>query len=90
MPARTTTHIAGPCLVYDGRVIQRCAVCGKKLVDMRTDPPGVFGPGGYTAMTLIQEKGSKNGATSTFVPAPVPADQKLPPDNCFALVEECW
>lgn len=90
MPARTTTHIAGPSVCYNGRMIQRCVVCGLKLVDVKTDMGGPFGPGCYAAMTLVREKGSKNGATMVLEPAPPPKDGQMPEDNCFSLVEESW
>ena len=31
--SKTLTHIAGPRLTIDGRVIQRCMLCGAKLCD---------------------------------------------------------
>lgn len=31
----TVSHIAGPAMAICGRVIQRCAVCGEKLVDSK-------------------------------------------------------
>lgn len=37
---QTVTHIAGPVMNIDGRAIQRCAVCGEKLIDSR----GMMGP----------------------------------------------
>lgn len=32
------THIAGAIWGIDGRAVQRCAWCGKKLLDFRFDP----------------------------------------------------
>jgi hypothetical protein len=35
-----TVHLAGPIVTVDNRVIQRCAVCGQKLVDLEAFEPG--------------------------------------------------
>lgn len=29
----SVTHVAGPTVSHNGRIIQRCAVCGEKLAD---------------------------------------------------------
>jgi hypothetical protein len=35
-----TIHLAGPIVTVDSRVVQRCAVCGQKLVDLDAFEPG--------------------------------------------------
>ena len=39
--SKTLTHIAGPRLTIDGRVIQRCMLCGINVDQHRRTPAGI-------------------------------------------------
>jgi hypothetical protein len=90
------THIAGPSITVCGRTIQRCLVCGAKLVDSKgvmmplkpdgtPDSIGTWPPGRQVRVTI--------GNPTAFVlveERPDPDDQKiekLDPDNCFATID---
>ena len=38
----TATHIAGPIMMLNGRIIQRCPVCGEKLIDVQKEGASTF------------------------------------------------
>lgn len=80
----TITHISGPCLCVSGRTIQRCALCGAKLIDsegtmspMREDGTFPTFPS-WEPGRLIQVRAG-NPTESILLPD----SDKLPPDNCL-------
>jgi hypothetical protein len=81
----SVTHIAGVHVNVDGRVIQRCALCGEKLIDSAhslnigfTDASGypVFQAG-----TLVRQRDDGIWEYAK------PQAHSLPNDNCLPLVE---
>jgi hypothetical protein len=92
----TVTHIAGPALRFylNGekrmpRIIQRCSVCGEKLVDnIRTSVPldehgrateiGTWEVGVFVQVTA----GNPTQYTT------LPDTDKIPDDSCLELVED--
>lgn len=85
---RSVTHIAGPAITVDGRTIQRCSLCGDKLVDSKNamapvNPDGSIPTiGTWQVGRLIQVEG--------FNPKRyllLPDTDKLPEDSCIDLVE---
>lgn len=89
---RTVTHIAGAPITLGGnypRVIQRCSLCGEKLVDSKgmMAPVGPDGTapsvGTWEVGRLIQVEGGNPTRFSLL-----PDSEQLPDDSCLALVEE--
>jgi hypothetical protein len=83
----SVTHIAGLIVTVNGRLIQRCAVCGEKLVDGSWHCP-------YN-ITLTSCEGHKIGVSS-IPPGSIVSiddgtvtigDQYSRDDNCLPLVE---
>lgn len=85
-------HLAGFCIKKDSRIIQRCAICGYKLVDSRNqmipfgmdNRPIYFDPG---AMIEVEEAG---GCTRLLSKGIAPSDDinfRWPENMCFPLVE---
>ena len=81
------THAAGPAVNVGGRVIQRCAVCGLKLLDSK-NTAGPVGPNGeppefplWAEAALVEIDGNRQSLTGTFGEDPTPAD------FCIDLVE---
>lgn len=84
----TTTHIAGPAITVGGRLIQRCSLCGEKLVDSK----GVMVPvrpdgqpdriGTWEVGRLVQVEPGNPTRSSLL-----PDTDQLPDDTCLDLVE---
>lgn len=76
----SVSHIAGLIVKIDGRVIQRCAVCGEKLIDSLNSASCDGSP-----MPVWQE--------NRFVQVDgnywslLPESNELPVDHCLPLVE---
>lgn len=94
--AVATVHVAGISLTMEGvRVIQRCALCGFKLID--TDLRKVAIPEGQEAKVpafapydLVEVEGNRMSvivAEPSREPGAKPGDRKMPPGFCLALVE---
>lgn len=91
----SVTHVAGPVIVVKGRyapdnerIIQRCVVCGEKLIDtegqMAPDKPDGTppdGPGVWAEQALVQIDGNRHLNVGTYI------DDDDPEDFCLALVE---
>lgn len=79
----TITHIAGPPITACGRLIQRCSLCGEKLVDSKnTASPDGRGPGTWQVGRLVQvTEGNPQRWTL------LDDTEKLPDDSCLELVE---
>jgi hypothetical protein len=88
------THIAGPMVVYQGRVIQRCMMCGLKLIDSKNmmGPVSDAADGSLTTVATweagdIIRVSADSNPTSYFLVGH--ANQQEPfKDCCIALVEE--
>jgi hypothetical protein len=87
LPGDSVTHVAGPVVCINNRVIQRCMVCGEKLGDnarvmMPVGPDGhpqpypTWNPG-----ALVQVEGNRSSEVGHFNNSP------LPWDFCLELVE---
>lgn len=88
----STTHVAGPCISFQSldRVIQRCAVCGYKLLDMLpsrtmvcTQDESRAIPAFTVAHMIEVEEGNPKRTTDVgnfFT-------RKLPDNFCLKLVE---
>ncbi len=82
----SVTHLAGLRVIIEHRVIQRCAICGDKLVDNFVCPMSVRADGTpYTIGTwedgcLVQVT---EGIQTRYTGAEI-----LPPDFCLELVEK--
>jgi hypothetical protein len=85
----TVTHIAGPAVTVGGRTIQRCCICGEKLIDSLgrstpLDPEGNLPQcATYQVWAMVQHEGSRWSVTGNDGPA---SDQ-YPADGCIDLVE---
>ncbi len=89
----TTTHVAGPVVQFGklDRVIQRCAVCGEKLEDLRpscimvasTDEKDRGIPQFAEAHLIRVTEGNPRG----FVDLGDFTKEPLPDDFCLSLVE---
>jgi len=92
MKAASLTHVAGIAFRVGDRVIQRCCVCGEKLLDnLRTAVP--LNPDGsipefptWEEMALVQCEGNRQSALQPE--RDVRGNPKLPEDSCLLLVEE--
>jgi hypothetical protein len=98
---KTVTHVAERPFTFNGRVIQRCAACGEKLLDSKYAPPelppteGVPVPKAKRGM-LVWETGDLVRVAAADSVAGTPERQwmtghwntdPLPPDSCIDLVE---
>jgi hypothetical protein len=81
----SVTHIAAPAVTLGFRVVQRCALCGAKLLDTR-DTERVTPPAGDNPECLIWEAGRFVRVTEGRSVMLARADE-LPADNCLCLVE---
>lgn len=84
----STTHIAGPAITACGRLIQRCSLCGDKMVDSK-GMMAPINPDGSTPSIGTWEVGRLVRVT-TGNPQHwelLPGTDKLPDDSCLELVE---
>lgn len=85
----SATHIAGPPITVNGRVIQRCSLCGYKLCDnLRVMMPTKEGE--ETPVFPTWEVGrlvrvTEGNPTGYIL---LPETDKLPDDSCIDLVED--
>ena len=87
----TVTHVAGPAITACGRVIQRCSICGEKLVDSKgcampvsTSGHMVGKIGTWEVGRLVQTSVGENPRRYILLPD----SDKLPEDSCLDLLEE--
>lgn len=87
----STTHVAAPYFGIARRMIQRCGICGEKLIDLDFDrvavPEGPDGkpgelPGGFPTAALVRCVGNAQVVVGSFEQS-----DPLPPDFCLELVE---
>jgi hypothetical protein len=89
MPGNSVTHIAGPALtICGGRVIQRCSLCGEKLIDNRHEASPI-GPDDMPDKRPTWEVGRLVRFSGTNPQSQVLLEDtdKLPDDSCLDLVE---
>lgn len=86
----TVSHIAGPAITIMGaeRVIQRCSLCGEKLIDSK-GMAAPLNPDGSAPQVCVWEVGrfvqvTEGNPTMYLL---LPPSQKLPDDSCIVLVE---
>lgn len=86
-------HLAGNAVCLDGRIIQRCLICGEKLADnlncaMPVEPDGsdpVFPTWGTGAWVEIDgNRSSKVGESEN----PEMWGEQIPENSCVSLVEQ--
>lgn len=86
----TVTHVAGPAVIVAGRGIQRCCVCGEKLIDTKNQmvplspdgTPGLACCWADGAMVQFEEGNPRREShVGQF------GVNRLPSDSCIALVE---
>lgn len=90
----TVTHIAGPVITACGRLVQRCSLCGEKLVDSKgcavplnadgTTPDIFDAIGHWTVGRLVQVSVGDNPRHYVLLPE----TDKLPDDSCVELLED--
>jgi len=79
----TLTHLAGLPVCVRGRLVQRCAICGARMVDsdgryiLRTKD-GSPGPPHWPLGAMVQVRA---GSQTEYVV--LPDSGKLPEDNCL-------
>lgn len=87
--SETVTHVAGPAMHVAGRTIQRCALCGDKLVDSKNTamplrPDGTADSiSTWEAGRLIQVTVGENPTRYLLLPD----TDRLPKDSCIDLIE---
>lgn len=87
----SVTHIAGPAItIHDSgdRVIQRCSLCGEKLIDS-LGMAAPINPDGSAPQVCVWEVGrliqvTPGNPTQYLL---LPPSHKLPDDSCLCLVE---
>jgi hypothetical protein len=88
----TTTHLAGPVIHFQGRVIQRCAVCGEKLEDYHLNRIAVISTCGNTEPPHFAEAHCiqvSEGNPKRFLDLGAFTEiETIPDDFCISLVEE--
>lgn len=88
---QSVTHIAGNIVDINGRTIQRCSLCGDKLIDSKNmeipqAPNGqVLHVGTWEVGRLVRHY---PGDPEHWVLIEETLDAVLPLDSCIALVEE--
>ena len=85
----TVTHIAGPAMTVGNRTIQRCCLCGEKLIDDKNQMSPI-NPDGTIDKTPTWEPGRLIQTTVNTNPTQyilLPDTDKLPPDTCLDLIE---
>ena len=79
-------HVTGPVIKVNGRIIQRCALCGVKICDskntaMPTEPDGsipIFPT--WESGVLIEEDGNRWSL--------IPDSNQLPDNSCMQFIED--
>lgn len=87
---QTVTHFIGPPVAMDGRLIQRCAICGEKLLDifMPKSGDGANGKVAYVSVWPVGEYLHYSGVDGEdpSLMAKI-SGHELPADCCISLVE---
>lgn len=83
----SVTHLAGPVVGIKGRIIQRCPVCGEKLLDslnaaMPLNPDGSVPEfPTWDEGSLVEVEGNRSSVIGEFI------SDSLPNNFCLVLVE---
>jgi hypothetical protein len=77
-----TVHLAGPVIRLKDRAIQRCVICGSKLVD------GFFGHVQMFPNEGLVEVSDASGLTISYIPENDGTHEIWPENICFDLIEE--
>ena len=89
MLAVTVTHMAGPYVVIQNRVIQRCLICGEKLADMlirKASVPSLKNlPGVWEPYCYVRFNTDDTVVSKTIIDIGV--EMEFPDDWCLSLVE---
>lgn len=84
-------HVAGSSIALDGRLIQRCAICGEKLIDFRDADLGQQSERGKMELAKIWVPGIfvEVGLDGRQVSYVCPPGESRPPTDlfCLSLVE---
>lgn len=79
-------HMAGPVMLIQGRIIQRCAICGTKLVDNAGMEMPLNPDGTYPAVCVWPIKRLIEQEDNRF--SVLPETNETPDDLClYSLVE---
>ena len=84
----TVSHFSGQRMNIDGRIIQRCTVCGEKLCDSKNvamcqNADGTFPE--FATFPVDRVIQVTPGNPTSFIV--MPETDRLPEDACIALVE---
>lgn len=71
----SVTHIAGIVVKVNDRIIQRCALCGEKLIDTAYNNTAIV----WKEHSFVNLDGNQMTVTEPTL--------ELPEDNCLPLVE---
>lgn len=85
----SVTHLAGNVVTVDDRVIQRCSICGEKLVDSKGQMFPVL-PGEPPPLVATWEVGALvrvSGEQPQHWEVLQVDEKRLPDDSCIELVE---
>ena len=85
----TVTHIAGNRIIADGRVVQRCSLCGEKLcdsnrVEMPRNADGTMPEFPTWEVGRLVQVTAGNPTQHLLMPD----TDRLPKDSCLELLEE--
>lgn len=84
----SVTHLAGPVVTIQGRIIQRCAVCGEKLCDSLNIAAPLEPDGSeptfltWQEAAFVQMEGNRTSLVGNL------RTDSVPEDFCLALVEQ--
>lgn len=87
--SETLTHIAGVAINIGGRKIQRCSLCGEKLIDA-LNQAAPLNHDGSVPLASVWECGRLVQCATDGNPrrwSLLPDTDQLPEDSCLALVE---
>lgn len=84
----STTHLAGAGVNFGGRGIQRCLICGLKLIDTKgmRQPTGDEPPCPWPEGAYVKQSPFPGGTQWSVLSERFP--EHIPDDICLALVEE--
>lgn len=87
----SVTHVAGPPVTIGERTVQRCALCGEKLLDNKNTVAPIGPNGEPPDFPVWRERSlvtvSEGNPTSFILAGDFAAVEELPEDFCLALVE---
>lgn len=90
--SKGTIHLSGPVLQIDNRILQRCLICGQKLLDSEEhkleavvlgSTVGVFT---YTAGSWVEVRENSSSVVGTQFGS-VLASGAMPDNSCVGMIE---